>query len=296
MAIAHELAWGHVRRMARYRKPFIRDVLAIVRERGPIGAGEIELGKPSRKGWWEWSEAKRAIEYLFWSGQVTSARRRGFERLYDLPERVLPAAILAAPTPAPAEAQRALIELAARALGVATEGDLRDYFRMKPASARPAIAALVDAGALVPVRVERWTKPAYVHRDTPAPPRSDGARVALLSPFDNLIWARERTERMFGMAYRLEIYTPQPRRVHGYYVLPVLLGDALVARVDLKADRAAGALVVPAVHGEPGAPRETATALAAELLAMARWLGLPRIALGKRGNLSRALGRELRQG
>src|SRR5262249_46604402 len=211
-------------------------------------------------------------EWLFWAGEVTSASRRGFERLYDLPERVLPASVIAAPTPGEADAQRELIDRAARALAIATERDLRDYFRLKPATARPAITALVEAGALRAVTVGGVR--AYLHRDAPPATAIDRYRAALLSPFDSLVWSRERTEQLFGMRYRLEIYVPQNKRVHGYYVLPFLLGDALVARVDLKADRAAGLLRVQAVHAEPKAPRATARALADELTAMAAWLGL----------------------
>jgi uncharacterized protein YcaQ len=292
MDLAAKHAWGHVRRMGR-RKAFVRDVLAIVAERGPIGAGEIELGKPSRKGWWEWSEAKRAIEWLFWSGQVTTARRRGFERLYDLSERVIPPAIVALPTPSPADAHRGLVDLGARALGIGTEADLRDYYRLKPAVARPAIAALVEAGVLEPVAVEGWAQRAYLHRDAPPPPTIDPARAALLSPFDSLVWARERTERMFGMKFRLEIYVPQDKRVHGYYVLPFLLGDELVARVDLKADRAESTLRVQAAHLEAGAPkRRVASALAEELSRMAHWLALERVAVMPRGDLARSLASE----
>lgn len=292
MEAAARHAWGHIRRMGRYRKPFVRDVLAIVAERGPIGAGEIELGKPSRKGWWEWSDAKRAIEWLFWSGQVTSAGRRGFERLYDLPERVLPAAVLAAPTPAEADAQRALVELGARALGIASEADLRDYFRLAPAPARRAIGELVDAGALVPATVAGWVKPAYRHRDAGAAGPIDPDRATLLSPFDSLVWARERTERLFGMRYRLEIYVPRPRRVHGYYVLPVLVGDRLAARVDLKADRTARALRVQAAHVEPGERKpQIAARLAGELAAMARWLELDRVEVVASGELAPQLAR-----
>jgi len=288
MARAHEDAWGHVSRM-RKRTAFVRDVLAIVRERGPIGAGDIELGKRRRAGWWEWSDAKRAIEWLFWSGQVTTARRRGFERLYDLPERVLPARVLAARTPDETDAQRSLVARAARALGIATEADLADYYRLSRASARTAIAALVEAGELVPAKVEGWPKGAFRHRDASAP-AIDAQRAALLSPFDSLIWWRERTERLFGMKYRIEIYTPQPKRVHGYYVLPFLLGDRLVARVDLKADRAASALRVQAAHAEPGVqPPRVARALAGELARMASWLGLERVEIVRKGDLANAL-------
>jgi uncharacterized protein YcaQ len=287
MARAIDSAWRHVRRIAR-RKKLVADVLAIVKERGPIGAREISLGRPSRKGWWEWSDAKSAIEWLFWSGQVTSASRRGFERLYDLPERVLPAQIIAAPTPAEADAQRILVEQSARALGIATEADLRDYFRLKPATARPAIAALEQAGVIREVSVEGTR--AYLHRDA-VMPEIDRDRAALLSPFDSLVWFRQRTERWFGMRFRLEIYVPKHLRVHGYYVLPLLLGDRLVGRVDLKADRAARKLLVQAAHAEPGAPRTTASALHRELVAMASWLGLDGIEIIGRTALSGQLRR-----
>jgi uncharacterized protein YcaQ len=287
-------AWGRMRRIARDRPTFVRDVLAIVRERGPLGAGEIELGKPGRAGWWEWSDAKTAIEWLFYSGQVTSAGRRGFERLYDLPERVIPAKILAAPTPAEPDAQRALVERAGRALGIATEADLRDYYRLPLAGARRAVAELALAGVLERVTVAGWAKPAYVHRDA-RQGTIDPDRAALLSPFDSLIWARERTERMFGMKVRLEIYVPKPRRVHGYYVLPLLLGDRLVARVDLKADRAALVLRVQAAHAEGRPTARIAAALAAELTRMARWLRLPEVVIEPRGDLAPALARAMRR-
>ena len=279
--------WTRVRSFGR-RKALLREVLARIAAEGPLPASALAVGKPKKSGgWWEWSEAKVAVEHLFWTGQVTSAARRGFERLYDLPERVLPAAILAAPTPSPADAQRALIERSARALGVATDKDLRDYYRLSLAAARTAIAALVDAGTLVPVAVEGWPK-AYRHRDATTG-AIDPARAALLSPFDSLIWARERTLRLFAMAFRLEIYTPAPKRVHGYYVLPFLLGDRLVARVDLKADRATGTLLVQAAHAEPALPRAAPAALAAELAELASWLGLSRVAIVMRGDLAKRL-------
>ena len=293
MARAKEHAWGRMRRIARYRPHLVRDVLAIVAERGPITASEIEVGNKKRKtGWWEWSDAKTAIEFLFWSGQVTSAQRRGFERVYDLPERVLPARALAATTPGEHEAQRALVERAARALGIATEADLRDYYRLPLAATRKAIEELVESRALERVTVEGWAKPAYLHRAAPPPPRIDATRAALLSPFDNLVWARERTARLFGMKYRIEIYVPQPQRVHGYYVLPFLLGDQLVARVDLKADRATKTLRVQAAHAEPGVKKpRVASALAGELSRMAEWLGLDRVEVAPRGDLAAALSR-----
>jgi hypothetical protein len=229
---------------------------------------------------------------LFYCGEVTSAHRRVFERMYDLPERVLPARVLAQPTPREADAHRELVAISARALGVATELDLRDYFRLQPGRARAAIAELVETGALAPVRVEGWAKPAYLHAGAmrSAPRAIDPERSALLSPFDSLVWARDRTERLFSMRYRIEIYVPAHRRVHGYYVLPFLLGDGLVARVDLKSDRAAGVLRVQAAHVE-GHARAGAVArpLARELVAMAAWLGLSDVAVVRRGELASEL-------
>lgn len=288
MARAHEHAWRHIRAM-KTRRALLAKVLAAVEARGPLGAGELEVGKPGRAGWWEWSEAKSAIEWLFWCGQVTTASRRGFERLYDLTPRVLPRAIVDAPAPREADAQRALVDVAACALGVATARDLRDYYRLRSAPARAAIAALVEAGALIETRVEGWRELAYRHRDA-APARADDERARALSPFDSLIWFRERTERLFGMRYRIEIYTPAPKRVHGYYVLPVLLGDRLVARLDLKADREARILRVPAAHAEPGEPaRAIAPAIAAELRGLATWLGLDGVDVARKGTLATAL-------
>jgi uncharacterized protein YcaQ len=293
MARARDHAWGRMKRIAREHPSFVEDVLAVVRDRGPISASEIELGKPKTKtGWWEWSDAKTAIEWLFWSGAVTSARRRGFERLYDLPERVIPARVLAASTPDERDASRLLVDRAARAMGVATEADLRDYYRLPLASARAAVAELVESKRLRRVEVEGWKKPGYLHRDAPSPAKIDPSRAALLSPFDSLIWFRERTLRMFGMTYRIEIYVPQPRRVHGYYVLPFLLGDQLVARVDLKADRATSTLRVQASHAEPGVAKpRVAAALNAELVRLASWLGHEHVEIVRRGDLAAALAR-----
>ena len=296
MERAREHAWGRMRRIARRKPHLLADILALVAAKGPISASDIELGAPKRaKGWWEWSEAKTATEFLFWSGQVTSARRRGFERLYDLPERVLPARILAQPTPSESDAQRGLVERAARALGVASEADLRDYYRLPVASARTAVGELVEAGVLEAVSVEGWPKPGYLHRDAQAPARIDTDRPALLSPFDSLVWFRDRTARLFGMTYRIEIYVPAPKRVHGYYVLPFLLGDQLVARVDLKADRAASTLRVQAAHAERGVTKpRVAAALAGELSRMASWLGLGRVEVMPKGDLAPALRRATR--
>jgi hypothetical protein len=306
MERAKEKAWGSLRAM-RTQRALLDDVRAFIKERGPIGVAELELPEPKKArsgdGWWGWSDGKRALEWLFWSGQLTAAGRRRFERLYDFPERVLPAEVLAAPTPPELEAQRRLVEVSARAMGVATEQDLRDYFRLPLAGARAGVAALVEEGVLERVRVEGWSKPGYLHRDARGALDDDatqirGDRVALLSPFDSLIWARERTERLFGMRVRLEVYVPAPRRVHGYYVLPFLVGDRLVGRVDLKADRAAGALLVQSAHVEASVPTgevaAVCAALAAELTGLAAWQGLGAVRASRRGGLAGPLGKALK--
>lgn len=298
MANAHKEAWGRMRRMAK-NKQFVAEVLAVITEKGPIAASEIDVGEQPKKkktaGWWSWSKVKVAVEYLFWSGQITSAYRKGFERHYTTWDRVLPSQILDAPTPTPLEAKRFLVERAARAMGLGTEADLRDYYRLDVADTRKVIGELVDAGTLVLESVEGWTKPAYRHRDAITAP-VDPTRAALLSPFDNLIWMRDRTDRLFGMKFRLEIYTPAPKRVHGYYVLPFLLGDALVARVDLKADRKSRTLLVHAAHGEPKIKKsEVAVHLGGELTRLARWLGLAQVHVAKAGDLGTALGRALKR-
>jgi uncharacterized protein YcaQ len=295
MAAAHTSAWGGMRRIAVEQPELVAWVLDEVRQRGPITAAEIEHDAPRPTGqWgWNWSEVKRALEWLFWSGEVTAAERTtSFARRYDVPERVLPAAVLAAPTPEPADAFRALVELAARALGVAAEAELRDYFRLPLAGARTAVAELVEAGVLLPVTVAGWRQPAYLHAEARLPRRVRAA--TLISPFDPLIWERARTERLFDMSYRIEIYVPAAQRTYGYYVLPFLLGETFAARVDLKADRRAGVLQVPSAWIEPGADEgETAEALAAELHRLAGWLGLSAVAPPEGGDLAGPLGRAL---
>jgi hypothetical protein len=291
MARARDEAWGGMRRIADERPELLERVLEEVRARGPLPASAVGEEGPRRTGpWWDWSDVKRAFEFLFWSGQLTSARRRGFERLYDLPERVLPRAVLEAPTPPEDEAQRGLVRIAARALGVATARDLRDYFRLPAAAGLSRVAELAEAGELVPVRVEGWDQPAFLHPEAVVPRRVEAR--ALVAPFDPLVWERSRAERLFGFRYRIEIYVPAPQRVHGYYVLPFLLGDRLVARVDLKADRQECVLRVQAAHAEPGAPEDTAHELAQELASMAGWLGLAGVAVVDRGDLAPALQRE----
>jgi uncharacterized protein YcaQ len=229
---------------------------------------------------------KQALEWLFYTGQVTAAERTtSFARRYDLPERVLPPEVLAAPTPAPEDAFRALVELSARSLGVAAEGELRDYFRLPVAGFKRALAELVEDRVLLPVAVQGWKQPAYLHHAAKVPRWVRAA--TLVSPFDPLIWERARTERLFDMNYRIEIYVPAAQRLYGYYVLPFLLGDRFAARVDLKADRKTGVLQVPAAWIEPSADQEeTAATLAIELRRLAGWLGLDTVAKPERGDLA----------
>jgi uncharacterized protein len=302
MARAHDEAWGGMIRTARELPGVLADVRAVVAGHGPLTAGEIERlleadGPRDRSNWgWNWSQTKRALEFLFWAGVISSAgRTTQFERRYDLTERVLPPEIAAAPDVPHGDAVRDLVRIAARACGVATERSLRDYFRLRPPEARDAVAELVETGELVPVEVAGWSRPAFLHAEARLP-RWVRAR-ALLSPFDSLVWERDRTEALFGFRYRIEIYTPAEKRVHGYYVLPFLLGDELVARVDLKSDRTAGGgvLRVRAAWAEagvgPGSRRhgEVAAELAAELCLTAEWLGLGGVFVEPRGDLAAAL-------
>ncbi len=255
-------------------RAYVQSVLDEVRARGPTMASDLP-GRRGHGGWWGWSGAKHALEWLFWAGRVSVASRRGFERVYDLTERVLPRAVQAAPTPPEADAHRELLRIAAKAMGIATAADLRDYHRIAPKDAVPRIAELVESGELLPVRVRSWAQPAYVDKDARWP-RKLAAR-ALLAPFDPLVWHRPRVERLFGFHYRIEIYTPAAKREHGYYVLPFLFGDRLVARVDLKSDRRASTLWALSAHCEEHCPAGAPDALAAELAALAQWLGLERV-------------------
>jgi uncharacterized protein YcaQ len=304
--MAQDHSWGGVTRVSRQRPDLVRWVLDEVRAKGPVTAAEVEVDVPARSDhWgWNWTDVKTALEWLFWRGEVLAARRtETWSRAYDVPERVLPPAVLDAPTPTPAEAQRELVSVAARALGVAAERELRDYFRLSPTAARAAIADLVDVGELVPVAVAGWKPTAYLHAEARLPRRVSAS--TLVSPFDPLVWERARTERLFDFRYRIEIYVPAAQRVHGYYVLPFLLGDRLVARVDLKADRASGVLRVPAAWVEPtptgragrGHPAvgEVAEALAAELWRLSGWLGLAAVVPPEGGDLALPLRRALRR-
>ena len=282
-------AWGGMREVAKEHPELVAAVLAEVARRGPMTSREVELALEhdlprERDEWgWNWSLVKAALEHLFWSGQVSSAGRNSqFERRYALPSRVLPPSLreLAmdpAARPGEEEAFRRLVEISARAHGVGSEQCLRDYFRLSPEQARPAVASLVADGILLPVTIEGWRRTAYLHRDARRP-RRISAR-ALLSPFDSLIWQRDRTRALFGFDYRLEIYVPEHLRVHGYYVLPFLLGEDLVARVDLKADRAAGVLRVRRCTWESGrGSEEDRRELDEELRLLATWLDLQAVA------------------
>jgi uncharacterized protein len=283
-----ETGWGGIVRLAKEKPGFVEDVYARVQSLGPIPASELAPQRTKAGSWWSWGDEKIALEYLFWCGRITGRRRpNSFEREYSVTEAIIPAAILSAPTPSVEEAHRELLMIAARSHGVGTRSDLDDYYRLS--NVQPRLDELVEAGRLIPVRVEGWKQQAYLHPDA-TKPRAVNAR-ALLSPFDSLIWERERTERIFGMRYRIEIYVPQPKREYGYYVLPFLLGEELVARVDLKSDRGNGVLLVQSAWGEPGIHEaEVAQELHDELMLMAEWLGLENgVKIMRKGDLARAL-------
>lgn len=271
----------------RERADLVGEMEQRIAAEGPLAASDIE-GQRGHGGWWGWSEAKHALEWLFWAGRITARERKpSFERIYDLPERVIPQSVRDLPVPDEEEAHRQLTRVAASALGVATMGDLRDYFRLPAPNYKDRIAELVEAGDLVPVKVEGWSNQAFLSPDARFPRRIEAR--ALLSPFDPLVWERSRAERLFDFRYRIEIYTPAEKRIYGYYCLPFLLGERIVARVDIKADRATSVLRVQAAHAEPCAPPETAAQLLAELRLMADWLGLERIEIMPSGDLAPAL-------
>jgi len=292
MARVDTLAWKGVARIAAEQPQLLEFVLGMVRERGPIRASELAAkGRRREPGeMWSWSEEKTALEYLFFSGRVCAARRVTFERLYDLPERVLPRHVLETPTPSQEEEQLLLLLIAAKRLGVATEADLGDYFCLPRAESKARVAELAEDGSLVPVRVEGWRQPAYLSTERPPGLRRAAESRALLTPFDSLVWARDRTERLFNFRYRIEIYTPAPKRVYGYYVLPFLLGDRLVARVDLQSDRQAGVLRVRSAFAEPDVDTTlVAKEVAAELLLLSDWIGLGAVSVGRKGDLAAPL-------
>ena len=278
-----------VNRTEEYRPGYAAAVLDEVRDRGPIAASELTDGGASTGPWWGWAEGKSVLEWLVAAGDLCVAgRRNGFERVYDLTERVVPAAVLAAPTPSIEDAHRELVRMASRALGVATRADISNYFYLRADRTTQSLGELIEAGELVAVAVDGWSERAYLATAGRRPRRVDAR--ALVAPFDSLVFDRARVERLFGMRYRIEIYTPAPKRVYGYYVLPFVLGDALVGRIDLKADRARGSLIVQAAHGEPGVDIPTAAAaLFEELRLMAGWLELDDIEVRPKGDLAPAL-------
>ena len=303
MARAADEAWGGMVAIAYDRADLIERVLDAVHQHGPITAAGLDaliedhVPRERNGEWgWNWSDVKRAVEFLFWSGRISSAgRTQQFERRYAPLERVLPLSITGAPDPDPDDARRQLVMIAAKALGVASERCLRDYFRLRPAESRSAVADLVDNGDLIPVEVDGWGRPAFLHPHARRPRRIEAN--ALLSPFDSLIWDRGRTEDLWGYRFRLEIYTPAAKRIHGYYVLSFLMGERIAARVDLKADRRAGGgglLQVKAAWTEPGQhDGDVAAALAAELELLARFLDLDGVQVFPAGDLAPALGQAL---
>jgi uncharacterized protein len=282
-------AYSGLLRLLRDKPHYIDEVRQAVKDRGPLVPADLRDPGPRQRGsWWDWDPPKRALELLFWGGEVAAVRGRQFERIYDAPERVLPQRILDAPTPTEEEARIELLRRAARAMGVFTVTDLIGYFNQRRPIAKPLVEELVAAGEFVPVEVEGWDQPAFLLPGTKVPRRVQAR--ALLAPFDSLVWERDRAHRVFDFFYRIEIYVPAPKRVHGYYVLPFLLGDELVGRIDLKADRQARVLRVRAAWAEDGTDHdEAASELAAELELLAGFLGLEDVAVDDRGNLAPSL-------
>jgi uncharacterized protein len=297
---AEDKNWAAFRaRVERERPGYLAAVEGEVAERGPIAF--TDLADPARRErptryaastvlWDRASDGKTALEGLFNAGRLAVAGRKGFQRRYDLAERVIPAEVLALPTPDRAEAQRALVLHAARALGVATANEIRYYFFLAAVEAKARIGELVESGDLLPARVQGWDEPAYLD---PAARRGRVRARTLLSPFDSLLWERDRVERLVGVRHSFELYIKPAQRRYGYFVLPFLLGESLVARVDLKADRAGRTLLVLGAFGEPDAPAETAAELAAELRDLAHWLDLDSITVAAADPHFRDLGRLL---
>ena len=280
-----------IRSFGRERRAYVEEICREVADRGSLAVSDLrDQGRNRSRPWWGRSDGKLALEWLFATGRLAASRRGNFTRVYDLAERVIPPQVLAAPAPETRDAQRELLRLAARAHGIGDAADLADYYRIRMPQARPLLQELVEEGELLEATVEGWSRPAYLHRDARTPRRIDAN--ALLSPFDSLIWFRERTERLFGFRYRIEIYVPEPERQYGYYVFPFLTGDTLAARVDLKADRSSGALLVRGAYLEEDCEAgAVAGELATDLKAMVAWLELDEVIVGRRGNLASPLRR-----
>jgi hypothetical protein len=286
--MAGEHQWGGVRRIIEDRAELVEALHAQVLAEGPASAGDLDAVDRKKGPWWGWGDTKVALEHLFYVGRVGAIRRDTFERAYCDPAVVVPPEVLARPTPSDREALVGLLEHAARSHGVGTAKDLGDYFRLPIKVVRPLLEEMADDGVVERVEVEGWTQPTYVHPEAHLP-RWVRAR-ALVSPFDSVMWERDRVARVFGFDYRIEIYVPKPKRRYGYYVLPFLLGDRYVARVDLKADRAGAALLVQSAWAEAGVDDvEVAEPLLDELRLMAGWLGLDEVVVKDRGDLAPTL-------
>jgi uncharacterized protein YcaQ len=286
--------WPGMRRFIADHDPKVLDALAArVLADGPVSAGDLDGKDRKTEPWWGWGDTKRCLEHLFSIGRVGAVRRANtFERAYCDPAHVVPVSVRERPTPPLDDALAGLLEQAARTYGVATAKDLSDFFRLGIKEARPVVEAMADAGVLRRVQVEGWSAPAFLHPEATLPRTVDAC--ALVSPFDPVMWERDRVERLFGFTYRIEIYVPKPKRTYGYYVMPFLLGDRYVARIDLKADRAASRLLVQSAWSEPGVDKQdVAEPLGHELRAMAGWLGLGDVVVTKRGDLAPAVRRAL---
>lgn len=285
---------ARVQRLMEERPGYIDSVLQEVRDRGPLTVSQLTDAGKRTGPWWGYNRGKIALEWLFARGEVTVDRRVNFTRHYDVPERVIPGELRAATPPGRDEAHRTLLEIAARVQGIGIDADLADYHRIRPNVARARLDELVREGRLRRVSVEGWAKPAYMPPASGAGPGRIEAR-ALLSPFDPVVWNRDRASRLFGFDYRIEVYVPERKRKYGYYVLPFLMGERLVARIDLKADRSKRRLLARAAFAEDGCDtNDVAAALAGELRQMADWLGLERIVVGRRGDLVHRLRREVK--
>ncbi|MEY3680792.1 MAG: hypothetical protein RL547_1405 [Actinomycetota bacterium] len=293
MESRHDGPWEVARDLRRRRRGYIDEVLARVAAEGPLAAGDLSERTTKKNPWWDWDDAKVALEYLFYCGRVTATRRSGdFARMYDLPERVIPAEHLAAPTPSRVDAHRELVSLAISSLGVGTVKDVADYYRLKQDEVKPRLVELIDEGRVIPVAVGDRRGAFYMDASAAVPKRIDAR--ALVSMFDPIVWHRDRGRWLFDFDYSIEIYTPAAKRRFGYYVLPFLSGDRLVARVDLKADRANGTLLANGAFAESGVEHDRVAAeIADELRLMADWLELDRVKVGARGDLSRSLRRAL---